>query len=159
MLTLPDVRPKRGGADGFTCGDVALRCVMRFHGLRKRERLVGLAEEIHGTDPATVQSWLLSARDAEPLATLTGTLTLDDLRHFTRTRRPPITLIQVDAGGGRTEGHYVVVRGATAARVHYFDPFAGMLSRPVADWLAGWYDTGRFGTAFRRWGLVAWPAA
>lgn len=156
ILDLPDPRAKGRPIEGYECGDLAVRCVMRFHGLRQRERLVALSEPVHGADPASLTSFVVSPL-GEPLRWAHGSMTVPDLRHYADTGRPVLTLVQADTADGRTEGHYVVVAGVARRRVHYLDPFSGMRAMREAEWDTRWHDTGRFGTLFRRWGLVAWP--
>ena len=133
-------------ANGHDCGDAAVRCVLRFHGLPAGR--VKLATPGDGADPSQIQAALAHAG----LRVLAGTMTVPDLAHLCRTGRPVVCLIRRDG-----QGHYVVCSGVSRGRVHYHDPLSGVRAARTADWAAGWHDLGRWGQAFRSFGIAAWP--
>jgi hypothetical protein len=146
VLTLPDVRQ----AHDFDCGRAAVDTLLLFYRLPLSAYGpggAGLANPLQGMSPDTVEAALRACR----LAVVSGTLTLADLRHYTRSR-PVLTLTQWDGSG-----HWVTVAGVTARRVYFGCPGRGPQSLAVADWLDRWHDRGRYGGAFTRFGVVAWP--
>lgn len=138
LLDIPDIRQ----ADDYDCGAAALDAIARFHGLRARGP-VALANPVQGMAPDTVEAVLRSLG----LSVLSGTMTVDDLRHLTRSGRP--VLCPVAHHGG----HWVVVRGVERGRVYYHCPAAGPAVLREADWLAAWRDTSRTGQRFLQWGI------
>ena len=138
LLVIPDIRQS---AD-YDCGDAVVSALARFHGIGVSG---GISNAIQGTDPGTVEA--VVRRWGLPV--VSGTLTLADLAHFTKTGRP--VLCPVAAFGG----HWVIVRGIDRGRVHVHCPFSGPTSTPSAKWVAEWRDVSRAGHEFDRWGIVA----
>lgn len=83
------------------------------------------------------------------LSVLSGTMTVDDLRHLTRTKRPVVCPVTLPDGNG----HWVVVRGVLRGRVHIHCPIFGPHAQPVAAWLSRWYDSTSKGHEYDRWGI------
>lgn len=137
LLAIPDIRQ----AAAHDCGDAVLFALAAFHGLPTPP---AVSCPVSGTDPATLE---MAARRLG-LPVLSGTLTVADLAHLTRTGRP--VLCPVAALGG----HWVIVRGVDRGRVYAHCPVAGPVSAPAAKWVAGWRDTSRAGVEYDRWGIA-----
>lgn len=142
ILTIPDVRQGKDYDCGWACYDA----ICGMNGITSRGP-VPLANAIQGLSPDTVEAVFRSTG----WTILSGTMTVDDLKHFADTGRPvmcPATIEQ--------EGHWVVSAGVARGRVHFHDPLHGMRSVRTADWLAAWHDTSRSGAEYKQWGIVAW---
>lgn len=138
LLDIPDIRQ----AADYDCGAAALDAVARFHGIRERGP-AKLCNVVQGMSPDMIEAWLR----AVGLRVLSGSMTVDDLQHLTRTGRPvlcPTTLYG---------GHWVVVRGVERGRVHYHCPTIGANKMTFAWWLLHWRDATRAGHEFDRWGI------
>lgn len=138
LLDIPDVRQR----EDFDCGAAALDAVARFYGLRERGP-VRLANAVQGMSPDTVEAWLR----AVGFGVLSGTMTVADLAHLTKTGRP--VLCPVARGGG----HWVVVRGVFRNRVHFHCPTHGPDVAHEFDWVPAWRDETRAGHDYRHWGI------
>ncbi len=146
MLIIPDVRMD---PEGYDCGAACVDAVASFYGLRKRgpakhirTALGSLANPVQGVSPETIAAMLR----APGMTVLSGTLTVDDLKHFTQTR-PVLCPVALH------NGHWVVCSGVFRRRVHFHDPIDGAVSVPVATWEAAWHDTSEAGHAFTCWGV------
>lgn len=140
LLTLADVRQK----SDHDCGTACLDVVCRFWGVRERGP-VKLANPISGMAPDVIESVLRSLG----FQLVTGTMSVDDLRHFTRAGRPVLCPVGIEGG------HWVVVAGVVRNRVHFHDPLTGAASLPAASWVTVWRDATRNGHEFRQWGIAA----
>ena len=138
---LLDVPPVMQCAD-YDCGAAAVDCVAQFWGLRPRGP-AKFSNRVQGMSPDTVEALLR----ALGLSVLSGNMTVDDLKHLTRTGRP--VLCPVDLYGG----HWVVVRGVGRGKVHYHCPTDGPGSMPAKDWAEKWKDVSRGGQEFVRFGI------
>lgn len=138
LLDLPD---RRQSAD-YDCGAAAVAAACLFLGRRPPARL---ANPVQGMAPDTVEAALRLAG----LPVLSGTMTVDDLRHLTRAGRPVLCPVSLHGG------HWVAVRGVERGRVHFHCPLDGRLALPAAEWVAAWRDTSRAGHEFDRFGIAA----
>jgi predicted double-glycine peptidase len=141
MIELPDIRQKFD----WDCGQTCCNIVWRYY---RSKRLEIPTTGIDGADPRTIESVLRMSG----LCVISGELDYDDLRHFTRLKRPVITLVQ--ASESQPSGHYVVVCGATRNRVCYQDPLCGHVSQHYTAFKERWHDVDRLGTVYRCWGLA-----
>jgi hypothetical protein len=86
MIDLIDLRQQTD----YDCGVVCCQIVWEFFGLPRRRVP---ASQIDGTDPRTIEAALRQAG----LPVLSGEMSLSDLSHFARTRRPTIVLLNPPA--------------------------------------------------------------
>ncbi len=142
-IQIPDVRQR----DDYDCGPAAIDAGLRAIGSSIR-RFPELANPIQGLAPDTVEAVLR----AGGLPVLSGTMTIEDLRHLTRSGRP--VFCPILRGGC---GHWVTVAGIVKtrgpARVVFQCPIDGPCRMPVPTWLEQWQDVGRSGQRFYRWGI------
>jgi hypothetical protein len=143
---LPDVRQ----LNDWSCATAAWKCVHQFHTARQSRRL-DLSNEIHGTDPATLEAAIRVGRDWNVAA---GEMMPDDLRHYVRSWRPVIVLVTLPGHNG--ESHYVTVGDVRRGRVYYQCSCDGWRSMVAELFVASWRGLGKY-RAFRNWGVVAWP--
>lgn len=141
ILKLPDIRQK----DDYDCGAAAVDTVLRFLGVRSCAAVLDMANPVQGTAPDTVEALLRRAG----LPVLSGTLHIEDLKHFPDHGRPVVCPVSTDDGG-----HWVIVAGISRGRVHYQCPLNGKTTMKVSDWLVRWRDTSRSGHEYDRWGIV-----
>lgn len=138
LLDIPDIRQR----EDWDCGAAAVEAVLRYHRVwRARDR--DLTNPVQGMDPGTVAAVLRS----NGMTLLDGTMTVEDLRHLTRTNRP--VLCPVNLYGG----HWVVCRGVEYGGVHFHCPTQGRLRLPVSRWVEEWTSSSESGHAFDRWGI------
>lgn len=138
MLDIPDVRQQ----EEYGCGAACLDAVFQFFGVRSTAPK-RLSNAVQGMAPDTIEAVLRSGR----LDVLSGTMSVTDLQHLTRTGRPVLCCIS-QAGG-----HWVVVRGVNRGKVYYQCPTYGPSVIPVLSWLAGWSDETVRGHVYRQWGI------
>lgn len=143
MPDLPDVRQR----DNFSCGEQAARVVLQYWGVKPR--VIAVANPVDGTHPATVVAIFRAAG----LRCITGEANLELVRAMTRAGMPVVCLVQQDG-----EGHYVVVGSVSRGRVRFQCPLNGPGSLSAAAFEAAWHDVDAWGTAFRRFVIVAHPA-
>jgi ABC-type bacteriocin/lantibiotic exporter with double-glycine peptidase domain len=139
LLDVADIRQD----EDYNCGDAAVDAALSVYGLT-RPRRSKLANAVQGLSPDTVEAVLR----ALGLGVLSGEMTVDDLRHFTRAGRPVLCCVAWDGG------HWVVVRGVERSRVHVQCPIRGRVPVPVAEWDRAWSDETVRGRAFVRWGIA-----
>jgi predicted double-glycine peptidase len=143
-LTIPDVRQR----DDYSCGAACLAALLSFHGIRPARWVREIANPVQGTATDTVEAVLWRSLGC----VARGTMTLHDLAHYVRTRRPVVCPISLTTGG-----HWVVVSGVTSRRVYYHCPLDGLEWMTRARWLACWRDWTPDGSEYPRFGLVGWP--
>lgn len=142
LLTIPAIRQ----GQPHECGKAVLQAVLAFHGIVAP---VNVSTPTDGTDPREIESFLRRLR----MPVISGTMEIEDLRHFANTRRPPIVLIHPP---DYADSHYVVVRGVGRGAVYTYDPDGCQNQRfGFPDWAVAWHATGRF-EPFRRWAIVSW---
>ncbi len=134
MLELPDVRQR----DEFSCGSAVYRCVVEFL-LGSSKRIP--ADPHDGVHPFELEPALRRAG----LKTQSGSMEVADLKWHVSQGRPVICLIRVEGGG-----HWVVVRGVTAKRVHFHDPAKGRVWLTHEQWGDRHSDWDRHGTVYRQ---------
>lgn len=139
ILELKDVRQH----DEYSCGDACVDVLLRFWGVRSSVAVLTLANAVQGVGPDACENLLRRAG----LSVVSGNITVDDLKNFTKLGRPVMCPVSVHGG------HWVVVSGVARGKVHFQDPTDGPSSLKVADWDAAWHDTSRSGQEFRRWGI------
>ena len=143
MLTLPPVLQ----TSDFDCGRAAVEVLLTFHGLPARVPV--RPDPVNGMSPDVVEAVLRSCG----LSVLSGSLTVPDLDHLTRTGRPVLCLTQLDG-----VGHWVVAAGVTSRRVVNQCPARGKSSRTLRQWSRLWWDTARNGVRLDAYGVCGWPA-
>lgn len=139
MLVLPDVRQKKD----YDCGRAAVECVLQFFGSYADLRRL-LTNPMDGTDPRAIEALLRKAGHH----VVSGEMTLDDLRHFTRSRRPVIAVVN---------GHYVVVGGVDWSRgwkIGYQDPCHGFMKAKWVDFQGWWKEADRLGVTYNQFGIA-----
>lgn len=136
MLSLPDVRQKRD----YDCGKAATACVLQLLDASADLRVLGTTPT-DGTDPRAIESCLRLAG----CKVVSGEMTLGDLRHFTRTGRPVIAVVN---------GHYVVVAGVSRGKVHYQDPLEGPQRCSEKDFAKWWKEADRLGVVYDQFGIA-----
>lgn len=141
---LPDCRQR----DSHDCGTACLRTLWQFHYGQQR-KLIDLSTPADGLDPATMRAQLLKLG----WNVLAGTMTVDDLRHFTAAGRPVVCLVTIDGGG-----HYVVVGGVWRGKVWHHCPLNGWTGQHIDEWQQSWHDSNADGVRYVNWGLCSWPA-
>lgn len=136
MLTLPDVRQKKA----YDCGRAATECVLKhFSATANLSNLATTPTD--GTDPRAIEACLrLAGRKI-----VSGEMSLADLRHFTRSGRPVIAVVN---------GHYVVVSGVSRGRVHYQDPLEGPQRCSERDFVMWWKEADRLGVVYDQFGIA-----
>lgn len=143
-IPLPDRRQQ----DAHSCGPTVYRIVCEALGVKAPGPK---ADPMDGLHPAYLSAQL---QKVAKLPTVVGTLTVDDLKHFTRAGRPVVCLVRLG-----NSGHYVVVAGVERGKVVYQCPATGPGRQPVDEFVARWHDTDGRGHAYERWGLAVGPAA
>lgn len=138
ILQIPDVRQQ----SDFDCGAACIEAVLQLGGRTPPD---SLANPVQGMAPDTLEAVLRSVG----VRVISGTMCVDDLKHFTRGGRPVICPTDIEGG------HWVIVAGVGRGRVHYHDPDAGMQSVAESKWRSLWCGSTRFGHAFDRWGIAA----
>lgn len=128
----------------YDCGSAALDGVFRHFGVRTRATLLRLVNDQDGLHPATLEALLRQTG----LKVQSGQMTLDDLRHHTKSGRP--VLCPIDLFGG----HWVTVVGTARGKVHYVCPVGGELKSSYGWWASKWCDSTRAGHTFDHWGIA-----
>lgn len=136
MLDLPDIRQRTD----WDCGRAAVQCVLEYFGSHADTRRL-LTNPIDGTDPRAIEALLRQAGHC----VVAGEMTLEDLRHFTRSRRPVIAVVN---------GHYVVVAGVERLKVGYHDPLSGFMRCKMGDFLGWWKEADRLGVTYNQFGIA-----
>lgn len=142
ILNLPDIRQEHD----WSCGDAAVRTVMKFFG--RRQPVSPLATREHGTHPAQIQQALILAG----LRTFSGSLQVAHLKSLTNAWTPVICAVRDDEGNG----HWVVCKGVQYGKVHFQCPSDGPKSRREQEWVDGWHDVGMFADKFDDFGIAVW---
>lgn len=128
ILKVPDLRQ----TDGHSCGLCALNSVLTFHGRKPVSKIgSGLPSKLDGIEPRAIE---MAARGLG-LSCVSGQMTLDDLRHYTRSGRPVIVLVQFSGGG-----HYQIVKGIVRRTIYLQCPVSGGVTEREADFAARWHD-------------------
>lgn len=139
MIQLPDLRQ----STDYDCGAVAIDVVCQFYGRRTRGP-VRLANPIQGMAPDTVEAFLRSLG----FKLLTGTMSVADLKHFTKSGRPVLVC---------RDGHWVVVRAVGRGLVYYHCPSDGPSKMTITRWEETWNDRTSSGHAYDHYGCAAAP--
>lgn len=135
----------------YHCAQACVSAVSLAHGLPMVDVGTLLPGTPHdGTNPQSIEA----AFRIHGFNVIAGTLSVADLRHFTRTERPVICLVQHEDG----EGHYVVVDSIKRNWVQVMDPASGRYATKLPSWVDSWVDVDRYGVRYVRWGLVAYPS-
>ncbi len=142
ILELKDIRQH----DDYSCGDACVDVVIRFMGIRTCVSVLTMANAVQGVGPETCESLLRRAG----LSVLSGAMTVDDLRHLTKSGRPVLCPTSI------LGGHWVVVAGVARGKVHFHDPVSGPSTLKIAEWDEKWHDESRSGHAFRKWGICGY---
>jgi ABC-type bacteriocin/lantibiotic exporter with double-glycine peptidase domain len=143
--TLPDYKQ----SDDHDCGRAVIVSVLLLSGW-KRELAESFVlnvpcDEWYGTRPEAIETALRLY-----FHTLAGEMTLDDLRHFTRTGRPVICAVN---------DHWIGVDQVQRRHVVYMNPSTGKHEqKTIAKFSEWWHDRGRF-SRFQNFGIVAWPSS
>lgn len=143
MPDLPDIRQ----TDDFRCGEKVAQVVFQVLGVRPR--VIAVANPLDGTHPAT----LLAVFRAAGLRCLTGECNLELLKAFTSLGLPVVTLVTKFG-----DGHWVVVGAVRRGKVEYQCPVDGPCKEPTRAFEERWHDVDGWGTAYRRFVIVPFPA-
>lgn len=141
MLSLPDLRQ----TTDWNCGPTSCFVVWSYFGMPRRQIHSSL---IDGTDPRTLET----ALRVSGLPCLSGEMTIKDLAHFTKSRRPVIVLVRTRETP--QTGHYCVVYGVQDRRVYIQCPSEGPISETVRTFEKRWHDIERSGNRLERWGIA-----
>ncbi len=142
MLSLPDERQK----DTYDCGEAAVKCVLKYYQINNT---VKFATYQDGSDPRQIEA----AFRLSGLNVVAGELTVADLKHFVRLKRPVVCLIWY---AEQVTSHYVVVYGFEKNSVYYHDVETGPTSVGITKWNKMWTAMGRMGETYLHWGIAAW---
>lgn len=146
MIDILDVRQE----DEFDCGWATVEAVCQYFKVYiHRNRMLKLlgTNGINGTDPRIIEAFLRN----EGFNVLSGNMTIEDLKSFTKNNRPVIAMVTFN-----DIGHYVVVKGVKRKRVYYQDPTSGPKSMKIEDFMSSFVDFDRYGVTYRNFGLVIW---
>jgi ABC-type bacteriocin/lantibiotic exporter with double-glycine peptidase domain len=143
---MPTTRPVSQRA-GHDCGVACAVYVLRRLGLRCAYDavLADLQPTAHdGVHPSTLEGYL---RNRCGLNVTAGEMSLEDVRHHTRARRPVVLVVNE---------HYVVAVRVARGKVLLMDPQQGYADTPVEDVEAIWRDETRHGAVYDQYGIAAW---
>lgn len=145
MLTLPDERQR----DTYDCGEAAVKCVLKYYQINSS---VKFATSVDGSDPRQLEAALRLAG----LNVLAGEMTVADLKHFVKQKRPVVCLIWYDTS---STSHYVVVSGFIKNTIYYHDVYSGPECVGINKWNKMWMAMGRMGETYMHWGMAVWNEA
>lgn len=138
LLALPDLRQSAG----HDCGEVALRCVLSFYGIKAAVRL---ATPERGTAPEQLENAMKSIG----LRVVSGEMNIGDLKHFCDTKRPVLAVVHWP---NEEDSHWLAVRGVSRGKVYYQDPAEGQCKKSIKEFLSSWNAGGRVGP-YKTWGV------
>lgn len=141
LQRLPDLRQDKP----WECGRAAIRTILGFHGIVAP---VTVSTPQDGTDPREVEAFFRRLH----MPVVSGSMEIEDLKHFCNSRRPPIVLVHPPE---YADSHYVCVRGVGRGAVFVQDPELGPRRISMPDWTVQWHATGRF-EPFKHWTIVSW---
>ena len=117
--------------------------LLRYHGVRISEAELSTfchLDSAGGIDPEV----LLEVVERFGLRTVAQTATIEELRTLTAQQSHPIALIVSRRGDPITTMHAVVVRKIYRRKIRLYDPLAGKVSVPIADFEHRWTARGRW---------------
>ena len=146
MINILDVRQE----GEWDCGWATVESVCQYFQVYKHRnlmlKLLG-TNGMNGTDPRIIESFLRG----EKFNVLSGNMTIDDLKFFTKHNRPVIAMVTFDG-----IGHYIVIRGVQRKRVYYQCPINGPKSMSIEKFLPQFIDYDRYGVTYEKFGMVVW---
>ena len=144
LLDLPNVIQ----STSTSCGDAAVACLLKYLNINAS---VHMSSTIDGVGPRTIEGKLRTLG----LVVVSGSMTVDDIRHYCNHGRPVILLVRWDEDEPENS-HYIVSRGVSRGRVYYHDVADGRDSITIPEFERQWHAIGELGEKYIHWGIVGY---